>query len=197
MLTLLVIVSRQPGRSAPCSRLSASSPVTISPVVHPVSVQQLTKCSSRKSFFLKTIHFDGGCAPLALPLTTTTPSSVYPNLLFPFFSHICALFCAILHFLARIKYATLFFSSDSALFGKNTWGGVPPLSPRSKMKRFPAISEASPARSTHPASASGLGCPFVADFVGMRILRLLALGFGTDAGVFEGDHAFREGFVFE
>src|SRR5260370_13059135 len=127
MLTFLVIVSRQPGRSAPCSRLSASSPVTISPVVHPVSVQQLTKCSSRKSFFLKTIHFDGGCAPLALPLTTTTPSSVYPiSLLFPFFSHICALFCAILHFLARIKYATPFFSSDSALFGKNTWGGVPP-----------------------------------------------------------------------
>src|SRR5258708_30535279 len=41
-------------------------------------------------------------------------------LLFPFFSHICALFCAILHFLTRIKYATLFFSSDSALFGKNT-----------------------------------------------------------------------------
>src|SRR6266849_7432922 len=139
----------------------------------------------------------GGVPPLALPLTTTTPSSVYPNLLFPFFSHICALFCAILHFLARIKYATLFFSSDSALFGKNARGGVPPLSPRSKMKRFPAISEASPARSTHPASASGLGCPFVADFVGMRILRLLALGFGTDAGVFEGDHAFREGFVFE
>src|SRR6266849_9006511 len=68
----------------------------------------------------------GGVPPLALPLTTTTPSSVYPNLLFPFFSHICALFCAILHFLARIKYATLFFSSDSALFGKNTWGGVPP-----------------------------------------------------------------------
>src|SRR6266446_7704812 len=67
----------------------------------------------------------GGVPPLALPLTTTTPSSVYPNLLFPFFSHICALFCAILHFLARIKYATLFFSSDSALFGKNTRGGVP------------------------------------------------------------------------
>ncbi len=67
MLTFLVIVSRQPGRSAPCSRLSASSPVTISPVVHPVSVQQLTKCSSRKSFFLKTIHFDGGCAPPCSP----------------------------------------------------------------------------------------------------------------------------------
>src|SRR5260370_18735212 len=45
-------------------------------------------------------------------------------LLFPFFSHICALFCAILHFLARIKYATLFFSTVSALFGKNIRGRV-------------------------------------------------------------------------
>src|SRR5260370_21233616 len=111
-------------------------------------------------------------------------------LLFPFFSHICALFCAILYFLARIKYATLFFSSDSALFGKNTRGGVPPLSPRSKMKRFPAISEASPARSTHPASAGGLGCPLVVYFVGMPILRLLSLCFWTDVGVFEGDQCF-------
>src|SRR5260370_42088821 len=118
-------------------------------------------------------------------------------LLFPFFSHICALFCAILYFLSRIKYPRLFFSSDSALFGKNARGGVPPLSPKSEMKRFPAISEASPARSTHPASAGGLGCPLVVDFVGMRILRFLALGLGTDAGVFEGDHAFREGFGFE
>src|SRR5260370_37417433 len=107
-------------------------------------------------------------------------------LLFPFFSHICALFCAILYFLARIKYATLFFSSDSALFGKNARGGVPPLSPKSKMKRFPAISEASPARSTPPASAAGLACPFVADFVGMRILRLLALAFWTEAAAVEG-----------
>jgi hypothetical protein len=129
MLTSLVIVSRQPDRSAPCSRLSASSPVTISPVVHPVSVQQLTKCSSRKSFVLKTIHFDGGgCAPSfpCSPSHDHDPFVRISYLLFPFFSNICALFCAILHFLARIKYATLFFSSDSALFGKNTRSGVPP-----------------------------------------------------------------------
>src|SRR5260370_11635849 len=117
-------------------------------------------------------------------------------LLFPFFSHICALFCAILYFMARIKYATLFFSSDSALFGKNARGGVLPPSPKSKMKRFPAISEASPARSTPPASAGGLGCPLVVDFVGLRILRLLALGFGTDSGAFEGATAFPQVFVF-
>ncbi len=100
MLTSLVIVSRQPDRSAPCSRLPASSPVTISPVVHPVSVQQLTKCSSRKSFVLKTIHFDGVYPLLALPLTTTTPSSVYPisySLSFHTFAHSFALFCIFLH----------------------------------------------------------------------------------------------------
>src|SRR6266851_4054327 len=124
MLASLVIVSRQPDRSAPCSRLPASSPVTISPVVHPVSVQQLTKCSSRKSFVLKTIHFDGGVPPPCSRSHDHDPFVRISYLLFPFFSHICALFCAILHFLARIKYATLFFSSDSSLFGKNTRGGV-------------------------------------------------------------------------
>ena len=89
MLTFLVIVSRQPGRSAPCSRLSASSPVTISPVVHPVSVQQLTKCSSRKSFFLKTIHFDGGCAPSLLTLSRPRPLRPYILSPIPFlFTHL-------------------------------------------------------------------------------------------------------------
>src|SRR6266404_1613195 len=33
-------------------------------VVHPLSVQLFTKCSSRNSFIFKTIHFDGGgCTP--------------------------------------------------------------------------------------------------------------------------------------
>src|SRR5258708_5379948 len=41
----------------------SASPVTKSPVVHPLSVQLLTKCYSRNSFVLKTIRFDGGCAP--------------------------------------------------------------------------------------------------------------------------------------
>ena len=60
VLTLHVIVSRQPDRSAPCSRFSSFSPVTKSPVVHPLSVQPLTKCLSSNPFVLKTIHFDGG-----------------------------------------------------------------------------------------------------------------------------------------
>ena len=42
--------------------------VTKSPVVHPLSVQLLTKCSSRNSFVLKTIHLSWvGCTPACTP----------------------------------------------------------------------------------------------------------------------------------
>src|SRR5713101_8559315 len=139
----------------------------------------------------------GVCPLLAHALTTTTPSSVYPisySLSFHTFAHSFALFCIFLH---ASNMQLFSFQAIPHSLAKTPGVGYPPLSPRSKMKRFTAISEASPARSTHPASADGLGCPLVVDFVGMRILRLLALGFGTDAVVFEGDHAFREGFVFE
>src|SRR5712672_147241 len=37
--------------------------VTKSPVVHPLSIQQLTKCFTPNSFVLMTIHFDGGDVP--------------------------------------------------------------------------------------------------------------------------------------
>ena len=40
------------------------SPVTKSPVVHPLSVQPLTKCSLHNSFVFNTIHFHGGGVPL-------------------------------------------------------------------------------------------------------------------------------------
>src|SRR6267143_1719780 len=76
MLTSVVIFSRHPVRSALPFPLSTSRPlyllassiqksqVTKSPVVHPLSVHLLTKCSSRNSFLLTTIHFDGGgCTP--------------------------------------------------------------------------------------------------------------------------------------
>src|SRR6266446_2354533 len=139
----------------------------------------------------------GGVPPL---LSLSRPPPLRPYILISYslsfhtFAHSFALFCIFLH---ASNMQLFSFQAIPHSLAKTPGVGYPPLSPRSKMKRFPAISEASPARSTHPASASGLGCPFVADFVGMRILRLLALGFGTDAGVFEGDHAFREGFVFE
>src|SRR6266852_129178 len=67
----------------------------------------------------------GGVPPPCSPSHDHDPFVRISYLLFPFFSHIFACFCAFLHFLARNKYATLFFSSDSALFGKNTRGGVP------------------------------------------------------------------------
>ena len=60
MLTLLVVVSRQPDHSAPSSRLFASSQVTKSPVAHPLSIQQVTKCFFSNSFVLKTIHLSWG-----------------------------------------------------------------------------------------------------------------------------------------
>jgi hypothetical protein len=63
MLTLVVAVSRQPDHSAPSSRLFASSEVTKSPVVHPLSIQQVTKCFFSNSFVLKTIHLSGGGVP--------------------------------------------------------------------------------------------------------------------------------------
>src|SRR6266853_313051 len=56
MLTFLVVVSRQPDHSARV-RTFACSQVTKSPVVHPLSIQQVTKCFFRNSFVLKAIHF--------------------------------------------------------------------------------------------------------------------------------------------
>jgi hypothetical protein len=48
------------------------------PVVHPIYLQPLTKCSSRNSFPLTTIHFHGGCippcAPFYFPLSRHAPA---------------------------------------------------------------------------------------------------------------------------
>src|ERR1700720_4567077 len=63
MLTFFVVVSRQPHHSAPSSRLFASSQGTKSPVVHPLSIQQVTKYFFRNSFVLKTIHLSWGGVP--------------------------------------------------------------------------------------------------------------------------------------
>src|SRR5712664_3133606 len=47
--------------------MSHQSLVTRFTVVHPLSIQPLTKCSSRNSFVFKTIHFDGGVYPALYP----------------------------------------------------------------------------------------------------------------------------------
>jgi hypothetical protein len=97
---------------------SIESQVTKSPVVHPLYAQQLTKCSSRNSFILKTIHFDGGYG-VPSDLRTFRRSNVQKLQRFlnlsPLFSYSCALFCTFLHFFALPKNSTLLFSSDSAL----------------------------------------------------------------------------------
>ena len=116
MLTCHVVVSRQSDRSAPCPPLPATSHVTKFPVVHPLSIQQVTKCFSCNSFVLKTIHFDGGgvypvwrCPPRPSSPRLPIPHSLSP---IPF---VFTFFRTHLHFFALIKNSTLFFSSDSAL----------------------------------------------------------------------------------
>ena len=119
MITSLVIVSRQPNGSAPSFRLPTTLEVTKFPVVHPLSIQPLTKCSSRNSFILKTIHFDWGAYPSTFgrsqPSDVSTCSRAIP---FPL-----KLLRTLLRFFALTKITTHLFPSDSALFAKNTGGG--------------------------------------------------------------------------
>src|SRR5260370_37702616 len=96
MLTCHVVVSRQSDRSAPCPPLPATSHVTKFPVVHPLSIQQVTKCFSRNSFVLNTFHFDGGVPPAGSSPRRSPPRLPIPYPLSPFFSHPCALLCTFL-----------------------------------------------------------------------------------------------------
>jgi hypothetical protein len=122
-----VIVSRQSDHSATSFRLPSSSPVTKFPVVHPLSVQPLTKCFSRNPFVLKTIHFDGGGVHplLALPSTTAIRSTAYPYSLspipFPLSFHILAhSFSTFLH---PRKVQLLSFQAIPHFGSKNTTAG--------------------------------------------------------------------------
>ena len=57
-----VVISRLHPRRSPLSRsFRLPSHLLLFTVVHPLSIQPLTKCSFRNSFVFKTIHFDGGC----------------------------------------------------------------------------------------------------------------------------------------
>src|SRR5882762_10204815 len=106
---------------------SIESQVTKSPVAHPLYAQQLTKCSSRNSFILKTIHFDGGGYGVPSDLRTFRRSNVQKLQRFlnlsPLFSYSCALLCT---FFALAQNSTRFFSSDSAFCVKKhnhrEWG---------------------------------------------------------------------------
>ena len=152
MLTCHVVVSRQSDRSAPCSPLPATSHVTKFPVVHPLSIQQVTKCFSCNSFVLKTIHFDGGgCIPrVALPPTTVIPTTAYPPFSIPYplcihiLPHSFALFCT------HQKLNSFLFKRFRTPRQKTARGGVPlRFFSRTKMNR------------TRPnySSISGTRCP--------------------------------------
>src|SRR6267378_5466459 len=115
----------------PCSLFNSPSkipvvsrpPVTKSPVVHPLSVQLLTKCYPRNSFVLRMIHFDGG---------GVHPAALSSHLPGHSLGHFCIQqkcnslvfnrLCTLLHGFADTQNSTLFFSINSALFCKNTRG---------------------------------------------------------------------------
>src|SRR5882762_5762902 len=123
MLTCHVVVSRQSDRSAPCPPLPATSHVTKFPVVHPLSIQQVTKCFFRNSFVLRAIHFEGGGV---YPAAGSAPRPSSPRLPIPHslspIPFVFTFFRTHLHFFALIKNSTLFFSSDSALCVKKRPG---------------------------------------------------------------------------
>jgi len=81
--------------------------------------QPLCNQSLTHSFYL-----DGGCTPHWLSLATAIPTHHPLRTSSSFFSHSCALFCTFLHFFALTKKSTPLFSIVSALFHKNTRGGV-------------------------------------------------------------------------
>src|SRR5229473_4092671 len=99
---------------------SIESQVTKSPVVHPLYAQQLTKCSSRNSFILKTIHFDGGYGvPSDLErfrLSNVQPLQRFLNLS-PLFSYSWALLCTFLH---SPKNQLFYFQAIPHSASKNT-----------------------------------------------------------------------------
>src|SRR5260370_26528027 len=89
-----VVIYRPHPRRSPLSRRSfhLSSHLSLFTVVHPLSVQQLTKCSSRNSFSFKTIHFDGGGV---LNVYLFKRFDLLPNYLLSYqtLAHSLALFC--------------------------------------------------------------------------------------------------------
>src|SRR6266849_9205688 len=121
-----MILAQHP-RRPPLSRPSSHLPSHLSlfTVVHLLSVQLLTKCSSHNSFVLKTIHFDGGCTPLIgvltfKPATASTCFRAVPFVLI------------FLRTLLHVPKAQLFcFQAIPNSLRKNTRvGGVPPASSR-------------------------------------------------------------------
>src|SRR5712664_2316131 len=85
----------------------------------------LTKCKFHKSFILTFMQNAGGVGVSS----TLQPRdrSLFPH--FAFIPFVLILLRTLLRFFALTQNATRFFSIDSALFAKNTRGGVPPPQP--------------------------------------------------------------------
>src|ERR1700687_5170624 len=99
----------------PLAHLSPLLPVAYALPLATAAPQPLCNQSVTHSFYL-----DGGCTPLWRCPTTAILSNAYP--MFPI-SFIFNPVRILLHFFALPKNSTLLFSSDSALFAKNTRGG--------------------------------------------------------------------------
>src|SRR4029077_4195239 len=81
--SLHALARPKPSRESlpPCSTLSSKSQITIKQSAY---FHKLTKCSSRNSFVLIFMHFDGAVDPPPPLLATFL---ILPSSLFPFFSY--------------------------------------------------------------------------------------------------------------
>src|SRR5216684_922190 len=126
-----IVMNRQQPRQTPPSFFPA--PIPILGLTPPSSQEKLLLCFHTLAwnpfynpFVFKFMHVMGGCPPssgsrlpVPYPLSPACPQqSRGIPFLFTFLR-------TLLHFFALAQISTVFFSSDSALFAKNTRGGGP------------------------------------------------------------------------
>jgi hypothetical protein len=104
----------------PNSSHSEAQRIPLISIIPVLSFHELTNCPF-SIFFLLTFMHRMGSVGSAFQFSLQTSSF---QTLTSVFSSSSALFCAFLHFFALTQKSTLFFSSDSELFGKNTGSGV-------------------------------------------------------------------------
>src|SRR5882762_9252451 len=125
-------------RRIPLSRHRDEKPVTASPLD-----SALTNCDARNSFrplrlrapFARRMRFYEKCRVSLPDLLSNLRHLVLCST--SLFSYVCALFCILLYFFSLTKNSTLLFSTDFALFHKNTGVGgyCTPSSPDTRLLR--------------------------------------------------------------
>src|SRR6266481_8634565 len=125
MVAWVVIDRQQPRQAGPFASLLSTPAIPLphlSPLLPTLYGHSYTTAAHQplcNQFVTHSFSSRRGCTPpRGFNCLCPTP---YP--LSPFFSNTCALFSISLHFFALTKNSTHFFSSDSALFAKNTRGG--------------------------------------------------------------------------